>query len=114
MFPGHPLLLPIPGLARVLAATVEAGMLIRRGRRYDWKSYGVSLVDMLGRGFVHRLLGGGIAALLLYAVSRVRMAEWAMDRAWQWGVLIVGQWYDGALAWGYKPTIPQSVKDKIK
>ena len=91
MFPGHPLLLPIPGLARVLAATVEAGMLIRRGRRYDWKSYGVSLVDMLGRGFVHRLLGGGIAALLLYAVSRVRMAEWAMDRAWQWGVLIVGQ-----------------------
>lgn len=30
------------------------------------------------------------------------------------GVLIVGQWYSGALAWGYKPTIPQSVKDKIK
>ena len=91
MFPGHPLLLLIPGLALVLAATVEAGMLIRRGQRYDWKSYGVSLVDMLGRGFVHRLLGGGIAALLLYAVSRVRMAEWAMDRAWQWGALIVGQ-----------------------
>jgi hypothetical protein len=26
------------------------------------------------------------------------------------GVLIIGQWYDGALAWGYKPTIPASVK----
>ena len=30
------------------------------------------------------------------------------------GVLIVGQWYEGALAWGYKPSIPQTVKDKIK
>jgi hypothetical protein len=26
------------------------------------------------------------------------------------GVLIIGQWYEGALAWGYKPKIPQSVK----
>lgn len=91
MSPGRPLLLMIPGLVLVLAATVEAWMLIRRGRRYDWKSFGVSLVDMLGRGLVHRLLGGGIAALLLYAASRVRVAEWAMDRAWQWGVLILGQ-----------------------
>lgn len=29
------------------------------------------------------------------------------------GVLIVGPWYKGALAWGYKPSIPQSVKDRI-
>ena len=64
MSPGRPLLLMIPGLVLVLAATVEAWMLIRRGRRYDWKSFGVSLVDMLGRGLVHRLLGGGIAVLL--------------------------------------------------
>lgn len=28
------------------------------------------------------------------------------------GVLIVGPWYPGAQAWGYKPRIPQSVKDK--
>lgn len=28
------------------------------------------------------------------------------------GVLVIGQWYDGALAWGYKPKIPQSVKDR--
>lgn len=26
------------------------------------------------------------------------------------GVLIKGQWYEGALAWGYKPRIPDSVK----
>lgn len=28
------------------------------------------------------------------------------------GVLIVGPWYRGAQAWGYKPSIPQSVKDR--
>lgn len=28
------------------------------------------------------------------------------------GCLIVGPWYDGAQAWGYKPRIPQSVKDR--
>ena len=27
--------------------------------------------------------------------------------------LIIGTWYTGALAWGYKPTIPQSVKDRL-
>lgn len=26
------------------------------------------------------------------------------------GTLIVGPWYDGARAWGYKPRIPSSVK----
>ena len=29
------------------------------------------------------------------------------------GVLIKSQWYDGALAWGYLPKIPKSVKDRI-
>ncbi len=29
------------------------------------------------------------------------------------GVLIIGNWYTGALAWGYKPTIPQTVKTRI-
>ena len=29
------------------------------------------------------------------------------------GKLIVGPWYHGALAWGYNPSIPQSVKDRI-
>lgn len=28
------------------------------------------------------------------------------------GVLIIGTWYDGALAWGYNPTIPDSVKQR--
>lgn len=28
------------------------------------------------------------------------------------GVLITGTWYDGALAWGDKPRIPESVKLK--
>jgi hypothetical protein len=29
------------------------------------------------------------------------------------GVLIIGQWYPGALAWGYKPRIPDSVKARM-
>jgi hypothetical protein len=29
------------------------------------------------------------------------------------GVLIRGTWYDGALAWGFAPRIPQSVKDRL-
>lgn len=28
-------------------------------------------------------------------------------------VLIIGTWYKGALAWGYKPTIPNTVKTRI-
>ena len=29
------------------------------------------------------------------------------------GVLIKSQWYEGAIAWGYLPKIPQTVKDRI-
>lgn len=29
------------------------------------------------------------------------------------GVLVIGKWYIGALAWGRKPGIPQSVKDRL-
>lgn len=29
------------------------------------------------------------------------------------GVLILGPWHPGCLAWGYKPGIPKSVKERI-
>ena len=29
------------------------------------------------------------------------------------GVLITGQWYEGALAWGMKPKIPATVKARL-
>lgn len=29
------------------------------------------------------------------------------------GVLVIGQWYEGALAWGYKPGIPETVKKRM-
>lgn len=29
------------------------------------------------------------------------------------GTLIIGQWYEGALAWGYKPVIPATVKARL-
>ena len=28
------------------------------------------------------------------------------------GVLIIGPWHAGCLAWGFKPRIPQTVKDR--
>lgn len=28
------------------------------------------------------------------------------------GVLIISNWYNGAIAWGYKPKIPKSVKER--
>lgn len=28
-------------------------------------------------------------------------------------VLIIGTWYKGALAWGYKPIIPKTVKNRL-
>lgn len=27
--------------------------------------------------------------------------------------LKIGPWYEGALAWAYKPVVPQSVKDRL-
>ena len=30
------------------------------------------------------------------------------------GTLTIGTWYAGALAWGYKPTIPASVKARMQ
>lgn len=30
------------------------------------------------------------------------------------GVLVTGPWYDGCVAWGYKPKLPESVKTKNK
>jgi hypothetical protein len=29
------------------------------------------------------------------------------------GVLIISMWYEGALAWGFKPKIPKSVKERL-
>lgn len=29
------------------------------------------------------------------------------------GVMVIGNWYTGALAWGYKPSIPQTVKTRL-
>jgi len=29
------------------------------------------------------------------------------------GVLIEGPWFDGCIAWGYRPKLPQSVKDRL-
>lgn len=29
------------------------------------------------------------------------------------GVLLISPWYEGALAWGYKPGIPKSVKERM-
>ncbi|MGH8026054.1 MAG: sterol desaturase family protein [Pseudoxanthomonas sp.] len=83
------LLTPLPLL--VLAAALEGWVLTRRGRAYDWRAYWASLGDAAGRIAINLLLKAGIIGIVLYAVWEWRIATFAMDRAWQWALLFVGQ-----------------------
>jgi sterol desaturase/sphingolipid hydroxylase (fatty acid hydroxylase superfamily) len=74
-----------------LLAAAEGAWLAWRGRGYDWKAYWASLGDALGRGVLHRVVGSGLAGALLVAAARLRVADLAMDRGWQWALLFVGQ-----------------------
>lgn len=86
----NPLLLtPLPLL--VLVAALEGWLLSRRGRAYDWRAYWASLGDAAGRIAVNLLLKAGVIGIILYAVWEWRINTFAMDRAWQWALLFVGQ-----------------------
>ncbi len=89
MLAHRPALLFLPVLL-ALAAAIEAWLRLRRGQSYDWKAYWASAADALLRGLVGRLLQGGLAGVLLYAVARWRIASVRMDAAWQWAALFVG------------------------
>ena len=81
----------LPPFLLVTVATVEAWVLMRRGRHYDWKGFLASLGDVLGRTLVNLLLQGGVVGVLLYALWDLRIATLAMDRWWHWVLLFVGQ-----------------------
>lgn len=80
---------PLPLLA--LLAAAEGWWLRRLGRGYDWKAYWASLGDALGRQGMNLLFGGGLAAAVLFAARDLRIATIAMDRAWHWVLLFLGQ-----------------------
>lgn len=83
------LLAPLPLLAVI--AALEGWLRQRRGDGYDWKAYWASLGDALGRIAVNAWLKAGIVGAALYAVWEWRIATFAMDRAWHWLLLFVGQ-----------------------
>ena len=80
-----------PVLLLAGVAAVEAWVLIRRGLAYDWKGYWASLGDALGRGVLNLLIRGSVAGALLHLVWQLRLGEIAMDRAWHWLALFLGQ-----------------------
>lgn len=90
VFREYPLLAVVPLLLAAIAA-IEGWWRGRRGLGYDWKAYWASLGDALGRGLVGRVLQGGIAAAVLYAMWGHRIADIAMDRWWHWLLLFLGQ-----------------------
>lgn len=86
----RPALLALLLLLPLLAAA-EGAWRVRRGLGYDWKAWWSSLGDVAGRAVLNRVIGGGLAGLLLVGVSEFRLADIAMDRWWHWVALFLGQ-----------------------
>ncbi len=74
-----------------LVAALEAWWLLRRGQHYDWRGYWTSFGDALGRALLGLLIHGGLVGVLLYGIWQLRLTTLAMDQAWQWALLLVGQ-----------------------
>jgi len=73
-----------------LFAALEAWLLVRRGKHYDWKQYWASIGDVVGRVAVVAVAGAGLVGIALYAVWDWRIATLGMDRWWHWAVLVLG------------------------
>jgi sterol desaturase/sphingolipid hydroxylase (fatty acid hydroxylase superfamily) len=83
-------LLPLPIL--LLVAALEGWYLQRRhAQAYDWRAYFASLGDLAGRIAVNRLVGAGVAGLVLALAYRHRIADVPMNRWWSWPLLLVLQ-----------------------
>ncbi|HEY9131133.1 MAG TPA: sterol desaturase family protein [Dyella sp.] len=83
--------LPILPLFMLLAAL--EGWYLQRNRAggYDWPAYFASLGDAIGRLFVTRLLGLGIAGVLFTFAYRYRIATVSMHHWWSWPLLFLLQ-----------------------
>lgn len=83
-------LLPLPLL--LLAAAFEGWYLQRRrAQGYDWRAYFASLGDLAGRVAINRLVGAGVAGLVLALAYRHRITDVPMNRWWSWPLLLVLQ-----------------------
>ncbi|MBV8157652.1 MAG: sterol desaturase family protein [Dyella sp.] len=83
-------LLPLPLL--LLAAAFEGWYLQRRrAQGYDWRAYFASLGDLAGRIAINRLVGAGVAGLVLALAYRHRITDVPMNRWWSWPVLLLLQ-----------------------
>ena len=96
----------LPTFAAVLLVLVLGAALIEGivktwcGAPFDWRAYGCSLVDLLGRRAIE-LLSLSLVASLLNFVWVHRLFDIPSDRAWTLPVLFVGQefcyyWYHRA------------------
>ncbi|HZP65620.1 MAG TPA: sterol desaturase family protein [Rudaea sp.] len=76
----------------VLAAALEGGYLSLVARRsYDWRAYFASLGDALGRLFINRVVGFGLAGAILAVVAQRRVGDISMHHWWSWPALVVAQ-----------------------
>jgi sterol desaturase/sphingolipid hydroxylase (fatty acid hydroxylase superfamily) len=82
-------LLLLPAIL-ILVAAAE-GLYLQHVRRqgYDWRSYFASLGDAIGRLFINRVIGFGIAGSLFALISRVRIATIPMNHWYSWVALLL-------------------------
>ncbi len=90
-----PRVLFIAPIILIVAAAAE-GMYLQHVRRqsYDWRAYFASLGDALGRVFINRVIGLGIAGSVFGLVARFRIATIPMNRWWSWlGLLLALEFF---------------------
>jgi sterol desaturase/sphingolipid hydroxylase (fatty acid hydroxylase superfamily) len=73
----------------VLAAAEGIYLWLQRSDRFDWRDYFASLGDVIGRAVVTRVLGLGIAGVVLAFVFAHRVATVPMRAWWAWSLLVV-------------------------
>ena len=75
----------------ILAAAAE-GVYLQKVRRqtYDWREYFASLGDAIGRVFINRIIGFGIAGAVFGVVTKFRIATIPMNHWWSWLALLFG------------------------
>jgi len=85
-----PRLVLISPFILIFAAAAE-GMYLQhvRHQSYDWRAYFASLGDAIGRVFINRVIGLGIAGSVFGLVARFRIATIPMNHWWSWLSLVL-------------------------
>jgi sterol desaturase/sphingolipid hydroxylase (fatty acid hydroxylase superfamily) len=82
-------LLFLPAILIVAAAAEGFYLQHARGQSYDWRSYFASLGEVIGRIFINRAVGLGVAGSVFALVSRVRIATIPMNHWYAWLALLL-------------------------